>query len=368
MCQYGYYTVMRESKEPAILRLRMIIEARKIGIKPAARKFHTTVKTVRKWFRRYDGTKQSLNAKSRRPLVRANKISQRDEKVIINLKKLLPTFSARRLKAEFELSWAAKTMRRVFRDNNLLRRYRRKKYRTKHCLREIKKHWRLFQQISIDTKDLSDIPEYWPGLRSRRLPRYQHTARDVCTGLLFLGYADRQSLAYSAIFAQRIIQHLISCGCDLSNTCWQSDNGSEFIGSWQSKDDSIFTKVIEFVPGQKHRTIPPGQHRFQADVETVHSLMEDEFYMLERFESRDELIEKANAYQMFFNIARKNSGKEDKTPWQLVVEKNRSANKKMPLLDVADLNKIAQKNLAFKNIWGYDVGALPFFKKFLGIF
>jgi len=226
-------------------------------------------------------------------------------------------------------------------------------------MREIKKHWRLFEQITIDTKDLSDIPEYWIGLKSRKLPRYQYTARDVCTALLFLGYANQLSLAHSAIFAQRIIQHLINCGCDLSHACWQSDNGSEFIGSWQAKNDSIFTKIIEFVDGQKHRTIPVGQHRFQADVETVHSLMESEFYMLEQFDSRRELIEKANAYQLFFNLARKNSGKEYKTPWQLIIQKNRTADVRLALLDVADSNKIAKDNLVSKNIWGYDVGSLP---------
>jgi len=69
------------------------------------------------------------------------------------------------------------------------------------------------------------------------------------------------------------------------------------------------------VKGQAHRTIPPGPHRFQADVETVHNLMEQEFYEVERFASRADFLAAANHYQLFFNLARRNSAKEGKTPW-----------------------------------------------------
>jgi hypothetical protein len=48
MCPFAYYTVLRQSKEPTYLRLEMVRYARAQGIKPAARYFHTTVRTVRK--------------------------------------------------------------------------------------------------------------------------------------------------------------------------------------------------------------------------------------------------------------------------------------------------------------------------------
>jgi transposase InsO family protein len=300
-----------------------------------------------KWLTRFDGSFESLLDHSRAPRHRPRKLDSRAEKKIIALKKQLPRFSARRLKYEFDLPWSEKAIRRVCKANGLNRsprrspkakpgKYRRKKHQTKRCLRDIKKHWRFLQQISIDTKDLRDIPEYWIGLKSRRLPAYQYTARDVTTGLLFLGFAQELSLSYADIsafgetspfggFAQRIIKHLQACDIDLSKTTWQSDNGSEFVrpwrdlafrrvGSWQAKDDSAFTKTIEEVTGQVHRTIPPGQHRFQADVETVHSIMESEFYEVESFVDHSDFIQKANAYLLFFNLARKNSGKEYKTP------------------------------------------------------
>lgn len=358
MCPNPYYTTMRESKDPRHLRLRMVLHAREHGVDRAAQAFQVTPKTVRKWRHRFDGTVESLASQSRAPHRRPRKLAPALEAPLVALKRRLPAWSARRLKHDFDLPYAEKTLRRVFRDHGLHRRYRRRKHETKRCLREVKKRWRLFQQIDVDTKDLSDIPEYWFHLKSRGLPRYQYTARDVTTGLLFLAFADELSLSYADLFAQRIIAHLIRCRVDLSQTTWQSDHGSEFIGSWQAKEDSVFTRTIERVPGQRHRTIPPGQHRFQADVETVHSLIETEFYECESFRDRADFLAKTTSYQMFFNLGRTNSGKEYQTPWQLVLLKNPRADPRLPMLEPVFLDQLLH---ALQNppAGGYDVWALP---------
>lgn len=358
MCPYSYYTAMRDSKDPRYLRLEMVRHARKHGVKPAARHFHTTPNTVRKWLRRFDGTLDSLADHSRAPHYSPRKLPANDEARIVAVKQRLPTWGARRLKRDCRLPYSEKAIRRVCRDHGLNRTYRRRKHETKRCLREVKKQWCFLQQISTDTKDLCDIPEYWIGLKSRQLPRYQYTARDVTTGLLFLGFADELALSYATLFAQRIITHLHRCGQDLSRTTWQSDNGSEFIGSWQAKDDSAFTKTIQAVPGQVHRTIPPGQHRFQADVETVHSLMETEFYRIEPFRDRADFLAKAASYTLFFNLARENSGKENRTPWELIRDKQPRADPYIPMLEPVFLDELHHALLTSAP-GGYDVWALP---------
>lgn len=358
---YSYYTVMRQSQDPKILRLRMAVHAREHGVKPAARAFHTTVKTVRKWLRRFDGKLDSLRGISRAPHQQPRRLSTAQEQVVLRAKRACPRFSARRLKLEFDLPYAVKTIRRVCRDHGLLRVWRRKKPQTKRCLREVKKLWPLFHQIDADTKNLGDIPEYWTPMRARGLPQHQYTARDVSTGLLFLGYAQELSLTYATIFAERIIHHLQLCGLDLGHVTWQTDNGSEFIGSWQAKHDSAFTMAVQRVPGQIHRTIPPGQHRFQADVETVHNLMEQEFYEIERFDTPDNFLAKANHYQWWFNLARKNSAKENQTPWQLAKQKHPKLNPLLPLLSVEFLDQLHHRQLQHGSSGGYDVWDLPSF-------
>ena len=87
---------------------------------------------------------------------------------------------------------------------------------------------------------------------------------------------------------------------NLSKVTIQTDNGSEFIGSWQAVGKGAFTRTVKSA-GAIHKTIPPGVHTWQTDVETVHGLMETEFY-IERFRSRKNLLEKALTYQKLFQL------------------------------------------------------------------
>jgi hypothetical protein len=108
---------------------------------------------------------------------------------------------------------------------------RRRKYQRKQDLAALKATWRLGQQISADTKDLDDIPHYWPQMQARGLPRIQYAAREVRSGLQFLAFAQHRSPGASALFAYHIQSHLEACGVDLINLVWQTDNGGEFIGA-----------------------------------------------------------------------------------------------------------------------------------------
>jgi len=353
-CPSPYYTTMRESKDPRYLRLRLVQFAKREGVKPAATAFACSPHTVRLWCGRYDGTLQSLTAHSRAPHHRPRKLSAKAEAPILAAQAAMPTYGAARLKHAFALPYAAKTIRRVLRQHGFLRRWRRKKHEVKRSLRALKKHWAAWQQISMDTKDLCDLPEYWLQAQLWNLPRYQYTARDVTTGALFLGFANELSLTYADLFARRILAHLKAHGVDLSAVTIQTDNGSEFIGSWQAAEPSAFTRTVRSYHAQ-HRTIPPGQHRFQADVETVHSLVELEFYF-ETFRTRTEFLHKAAAYQSFFNYLRPNSGKEDQCPWQLLQHKTPRVPKTVLHLPPVFLED-AHASLSLSR--GQDVGVLP---------
>ena len=99
---------------------------------------------------------------------------------------------------------------------------------------------------------------------------------------------------------------------------WQTDNGDEFLGAWQ-KDGSRsgFPAAVTFFASQ-HARVPPAAYTYQSDVETVHRLIEDEFYDLESFPSRAKFLAKASLYQLYFNLARPNSHKGDLTPWEII--------------------------------------------------
>lgn len=359
MCPIPYYTMTKQSKDPKYIRLEMVRYARENGVKPAARAFDTTVKTVRKWLSRFvPGSLKELEEKSRAPKNRCRKISSEERERAIKLKKELPSFGSVRIKRDYDFSISEKAIRGIWRSEGLLKKKRRK-HKTKNDLRAVKALWKLFEQTCVDTKDLIDIPELWPQIRALDLPKVQYTAREVVSGLHFTAYAQERSLAYSKLFAQILIGHLQSCGADLEGCRIQTDNGCEFIGSWNAKEDSKFTKMVESVPGLMHNRIPPAAHTWQADVETAHSLIEDEFYMVENFTSRKDFLEKATTYNLWFNIARKNSYKGHKTPWDIIQERNNDIRPAIVALPPVFLDELLLKKLDQKSKGGYDVIPYP---------
>jgi len=335
----------------------MIQRAKRIGVKPAARLFACAPNTIRKWCNRFDGSLASLEELSRAPRRRPRKLKPFQENHILQAKRKLPTWGAARLKRDMELPYSEKAIRRVLKEHGLTRKYRRKKHQTKRCLREIKRNWRVWQQITVDTKNLKDLPEYILQARRLGLPTQQYTARDVTSGALFLGFADELSITYSELFIKSILRHLEEHGADMKRLTIQTDNGSEFIGSWQAIGASAFTRAIE-AAGGAHRRIPPGQYRYQADVETVHSLMENEFYF-ERFTGREDFLAKAATYQHYFNYCRCNSGKEYKCPFTLIREKNLKAPISLLYLPPVFLEDRLHKNL-YHTGEVHDVWTHPF--------
>jgi len=236
-------------------RLRLVQSARQHGIKPTARWFQTTVPTVRKWRRRYQQHGlRGLIELSRAPHRPPGKTPAVIEQQVVALRQQLPTFEARRLIREFDLALSHGAVERIWRAHGLLHK-RRRKYRRKQDLARIKATWRVFQQISADTKDLNDIPLYWPQAQAFDLPAVEYTARDVRSGLLFWAFAQRRSASASAVFAARIQQHLQRYGVSLRDLVWQTDNGGEFIGSFDRKGQR--TGFPAALGDSQHVRIPP---------------------------------------------------------------------------------------------------------------
>jgi transposase len=350
---------MRQSKDPKYLRLEMVRYAKEHGIKPAAREFSTTPKTVRKWLRRWDEkTFDSLEAQSRAPKNPARKILPDVKQRVIELKRKLPSWGAQRTKRDFDIPISEKAIRSIWRQEGLLKRPRRK-HRTKQDLREMKAKWRLFEQTCLDTKDLIDIPEMYLQLKRLQLPKVQYTAREVVSGLQFIAYAQERSLIFATLFAEIIIDHLLRCGVSLKNCRFQTDNGSEFIGAWNARSDSSFTNTVQAVKGLVHQTIPPAAHTWQADVETVHSTIENEFYCVESFSSRNDFLNKASAYILWYNVARKNSSKNNKTPFQIIARQNNSILPQVATLTPVFLDQLWKLKLESHEKRAYDLIQYP---------
>jgi len=276
----------------------------------------------------------------------------------VALKPKYKRVGAEHVKILEDLPVSPKTIRKIWHENGVSSRKRRKKHVTKQNLREIKKQFALFERVCEDTKDLWDIPEYWPQMKFKRLPKIQYTLREVSCGIQFLGFADDRSLTHAELFAEYVNEHLKKHGLITEKGIRQTDNGSEYCGAWSAKGPSAYTRTIESAK-LIHGTIPPGAHRFQSDVETVHNLIEVEFYEIENFADRADFMEKAYTYQLFFNLERPNTYKENKSPWQLAQEKRPDIPKQALMLPPVDLDALLNKKLAKLAKGGYYVSSNP---------
>ncbi len=213
-------------------------------------------------------------------------------------------FGAERLQREFRLPCSHNAIARVFRTHHLAR-SRKKKPVTKRQLRAVKRHWKLFGQLSVDTKYLQDIPHFWPQMTHLNLPRFQYTVREPVSGACFTGYADELSKSYATLLAEQLSVHLAGHGVDLSGVVWQTDNGGEFLENQQERGLPATVRAL----GAEHRYIPPKRYTWQSDVETVHRLVEDEFFDRETFRSPTDFWAKTTTYWDYFNLVRPNRGK-----------------------------------------------------------
>jgi hypothetical protein len=173
-------------------------------------------------------------------------------------------------------------LERIWRTHGLKQK-REKKFQREQIVAFVKGQGAMFQQISADTKYLHIY--YWPQAPRFDLPRVQYTAREVRGEALFSAFAEKRSVAASAVFASRIKWHLDRYGILPRDLVWQADNGGNF------KVD--FPKALG---DSQHVRIPPAAHTYQSGVETVHRLEEDEFFDLETLSSRSEFLAKVHTY------------------------------------------------------------------------
>lgn len=316
-----YYSLVKDMSKYN-LRYNLITKAKEISISESARYYGTTRKTVRKWLRRVEKQGLSgLNDKSRAPKRIPHRMDECQEDIIVSLRKDHPGWGARRFKYLYGIEGAYSAIHRVIKQNNLVK-PKRRRWRKRKDLSQLKKKLNFFQRSQIDTKDLIDIYKYWPYIRQLKLPRYEYTLRELSTGTCFYAYADKNNSTYASLFARYVIEHLRNYGIKTAQIRWQTDNGSEYIGSVNKRTNrlSAFEAVLKEY-AVEHGRIPPRASYLQGDVETFHRIVEDELYDIEDYDNEAQFLGKAYAYQLFFNFIRKNRYRENKAPVEILRER-----------------------------------------------
>jgi len=304
------------------VRRALIQYAQTYGIKAASRKFGCSRNTVRLWLKRFkDGGASSLLDKTRAPKNIPHKLNKEIEEQIIQAREQVPCYGPKRLKWFFGIDASEGSIYRVLKEKKLLRK-KRKKYQKKNDLREVKAKYRALSHHQLDVKYLFDISNYWPQMQDYNLPKYQYTIRDTKSGMIYLGFAKEVSKTNSHLFLEQYFKVLQASGIKLEEVIIQTDNGSEFGGTFRHLDRNDFVEMIQ-TKGAKHQYIPPGMCNANADVESIHNTIEEEFFDLENFPSKNAFMNKVSGYQLYYNLVRPNFSKKGKTPMQIIEEEQR---------------------------------------------
>jgi len=317
-----YYDLMKDMAIKFNLRLEMISCAKEHGVSEATRRYQTTRKTVSKWLYRHKTSGlDGLKDQKRTPKTIPHKMNKETEAKIIEARQKLHTFGARPLKDRLGITYSHTAIHRVLKQNGLCGK-RKRRHRKRKDLSELKKAYAFFEKSQIDTKDLSDILNYWPLMRRMGLPRYEYALRELSTGASFFAYADENTTTNASKFADYVACHLKRHGIKTAQIQWQSDNGSEYIGNVNKKTNrkSAFEKAL-IHHKINHGRIPPRCSWLQGDVETFNNIVEREFFDIESFGNKEEFLGKAYSYQLYFNHDRKNRYRENKSPLDILRER-----------------------------------------------
>jgi transposase len=345
------------------VRKAIVHEALEKGIKPVAKRLNMSKNTVRSWVRRFqkegnDGLMDRRNGPKHIP----HKTSLGLETQIVAIRKMAPCYGAKRLKYFFDLSPSVGAIQRIIHDRGLTRK-RRHRYQKKNDLRAIKAKYATCEHLQMDLKYLTDIPPYWEAMQRLRLPRFQYTIRDVKSGMLFLGFANEISELHAETMAGYVLKTLVSHFP--GKITLQTDNGVEFSGTTRSLEGNHFRNTVKAL-GADHRYIPPGHCNANADVESIHSTVEEEFYNLTPFASREDFLNKAESYRLFYNLERPNFSKGAKTPWLIAQQDHPETDfaTVAQSISVVDLDCLLRPAI----LGGQPLPVLPVFFKCVSVF
>lgn len=292
------------------------------GVRAATRHFSTSRSVIQKWLRRYqkDGH-DGLRDRRHGPHHQKHKLSPEQEARIVQARTRSQHYGPMRLRMNCDIPHSCSTIARVLRDHHLIRK-RRTRAKKRNDMRAVKAVlYAPAQHIQVDAKYLTDIPNLKILLeKDVKMPKFILTARDTISGWTCLGFTQDLTELNATIFVDHVLKHLKSLFPDRQDFIIQTDNGPEFSGLLRRPyAKQSFTKTVED-HGAQHRFIPPGCCNANADVESFHHIIENEFLDQEVFPSAEVFSEKLFSWLAYFNLVRLNSYKRWRSPWLILSE------------------------------------------------
>lgn len=252
-------------------------------------RYHIHLSTLYRWINQYDGSKESLENKSHRPLSpHPNSHTAEEIKHIKDVIRRNPNIGLNELYGKLRQNYAytrnPSSLFRFLKKNKMYDEVKKPKY--------IPKEYDTPKEIGAKMQmDVKVVPsECKSTCISGADNFYQYTMLDECTRERFI-YAYREQCAWSTIdFVKRAIIHF-----GYIPKCIQTDNGQEFTYINNTKREHLLDKFCR-EHNIKHKLIKPRTPRHNGKVERSHRNDNERFYQYLKFHSFQDLQVQMSAY------------------------------------------------------------------------
>lgn len=280
----------------------------------AARRYHTSRQQISRWVARYDGSWESLRAKSRRPLTHPNQHTAEDLQLVRTKHQRyghegLAQVYVECLKQGYHRHYT--TMCKIIRKQGW------HKNTEEAVKRYPKSKWKPIEVSYPGEKvqiDIKYVPRECLKFDTRGIRYYQITAIDEYSRKRYCKIVDEKSVTHTAYFLLEL-----EAGLGFKIDCIQTDNGKEFTnGDDPSAPKTIFESILasKDIKYLKTRPYSPWQN---GKVERSHRMDTERFYQKREFRSVEELVK---AHQRYYrrqnNVVTKTPG--FKSPNQVIEE------------------------------------------------
>ena len=266
--------------------------AQKYGVSRASRKYNKSRSYIYFWKARYDGTKESLAAQSRRPHSHPNQHRPEELKLIRDMRRRNPKLGMIEFWSRLRQRGYSRRPESLFRVMRKLGMFPAKKPHKSYQPKPYEQMSYPGQRVQIDVKVVPRACIADPELRL-----FQYTAIDEFSRIRYLGAYPEQSTYSSADFLSRAALWFKRRGVRIE--CVQTDNGFEFTNRFSpSKRDSLtLFEATAAALGIRHKMIRPYTPRHNGKVERSHREDQKRFYSTHRFFSLPDFAQQLATHQ-----------------------------------------------------------------------
>ena len=260
-------------------------------------RFNVSRATIYRWRKRYDGSVVSLMDRSRRPHHHPNQHTEKELKLIFNMRRRNPH-------SGLVVFWVKLRQRGYSRSvTSLWRVLKRQKLQPvkppnpKYVPKPYEKMHYPGERVQVDVKVVPSVCITGDAkIMEERF--YQYTAIDEYSRFRFVAAFKEQSTYSSVQFLEMLLKAF-----PFKIECIQTDNGSEFIKSFDEHKKgklSLFEARLKEL-GIRHKLIQPYTPRHNGKVERSHRKDNEYFYATHRFYSFEDFKQQLAVHNRRYN-------------------------------------------------------------------